>query len=74
MESGFAELVPQAPELAVAALAIHNSFNCGVLGYHTGRLAAAGPVGVGFTHAPASIAPTAGRYAVCFATACCCWR
>jgi len=31
-----------------------------VLGYHTDRLAAAGLVGLGFTHAPASIAPMGG--------------
>ncbi len=57
IEAGFAELVPLAFAQGIAALAIRNSYNCGVLGYHTERLAAAGLVGLGFTHAPASIAP-----------------
>jgi (2R)-3-sulfolactate dehydrogenase (NADP+) len=57
IDAGFAELVPLAFTQGIAALAIYNSYNCGVLGYHTERLAAAGLVGLGFTHAPASIAP-----------------
>ena len=61
IDAGFAELIPLARELGVAAMAIHNSYNCGVLGYHTARLAAAGLVGLGFTNAPASIAPAGGR-------------
>lgn len=61
IEAGFAELIPVARELGVAALAIRNSYNCGVLGYHTECLAAEGMVGLGFTNAPASIAPVGGR-------------
>lgn len=61
IEAGFAELMPRARELGVAALAIHDSYNCGVLGYHTERLAAEGLVGLGFTNAPASIAPVGGN-------------
>ena len=38
-----------------------NSYNCGVLGYHTERLAGAGLLGLGFTNAPASIAASGGR-------------
>ena len=57
---GFEQLVPLAREQGVAALAVRNSYNCGVLGYHTGRLARAGMVGIGFTNAPASIAPSGG--------------
>ncbi len=60
IEAGFAELVPAARELGVAALAIRNSYNCGVLGYHTEGLAKNGLVGLGFTNAPASIAPVGG--------------
>jgi len=60
IDAGFAELVPMARSQGIAALAIRNSYNCGVLGYHTDRLAAAGLVGLGFTHAPASIAPVGG--------------
>ncbi|MEM7320948.1 MAG: Ldh family oxidoreductase [Pseudomonadota bacterium] len=57
---GFDRLIPMAREQGVAVLAIRNSYNCGVLGYHTFRLAQAGLVGLGFTNAPASIAPSGG--------------
>ncbi len=60
IDIGFERLIPLAKEQGVAALAIHNSYNCGVLGYHTGRLARAGLLGIGFTNAPASIAPSGG--------------
>jgi len=61
IDLGFQKLIPLAREQGVAALAINNSYNCGVLGYHTYRLAKAGLVGIGFTNAPASIAPSGGR-------------
>ncbi len=54
---GLAALLPVARAQGVAALAVRNSYNCGVLGYHTEQIAAAGLVGIGFTNAPASIAP-----------------
>ncbi|HMB47891.1 MAG TPA: Ldh family oxidoreductase, partial [Afifellaceae bacterium] len=57
---GFEALIPAAREFDIAALAIRNSYNCGVLGYHTERLASKGIVGLGFTNAPASIAPAGG--------------
>ncbi len=60
IDLGFAALIPLAREQGIAALAIHNSYNCGVLGYHTERLARAGLLALGFTHAPASIAPIGG--------------
>ena len=60
IELGFQHLVPLAKEQGVAVLAISNSYNCGVLGYHTYRLAQAGLLGLGFTNAPASIAPSGG--------------
>lgn len=60
IDLGFESLVPLAQEQGIAALAIRNSYNCGVLGYHTTRLARAGLVGLGFTNAPASIAPSGG--------------
>ena len=58
--AGFDALIPMAKSQGIAALAIHNSYNCGVLGYHTHRLAKAGLLGLGFTNAPASIAPSGG--------------
>lgn len=60
IDKGFDALIPLAREQGVAALAIRNSYNCGVLGYHTYRLAQAGLMGIGFTNAPASIAPSGG--------------
>lgn len=60
IDLGFSSLMPLAREQGIAALAIRNSYNCGVLGYHTARLAREGLVGLGFTNAPASIAPSGG--------------
>ncbi|MEQ8365128.1 MAG: Ldh family oxidoreductase [Roseicyclus sp.] len=60
IDMGFARLIPLAREQGIAALLIRNSYNCGVLGIHTARLAEAGLVGLGFTNAPASIAPSGG--------------
>ena len=57
IDRGFEALIPAARIQGVAALGIYNSYNCGVLGYHTYRLAQEGLVALGFTNAPASIAP-----------------
>ncbi len=62
--AGFSNLVPIARKQGIAALAVRNSYNCGVLGYHTRQLALAGLLGLGFTNAPASIAPVGGQRAV----------
>lgn len=60
IDMGFDALIPLARSQGVAILAIKNSYNCGVLGYHTQQLAKAGLFGLGFTNAPASIAPSGG--------------
>ncbi|GAB5439166.1 Ldh family oxidoreductase [Falsiruegeria mediterranea] len=60
IDAGFDDLIPAARAQGIAVLAIRNSYNCGVLGYHTWRLAQEGLVGLGFTNAPASIAPSGG--------------
>lgn len=60
IDLGFETLVPATREQGLAVLVIRNSYNCGVLGYHTYRLALEGLVGLGFTNAPASIAPSGG--------------
>nr|WP_319949151.1 Ldh family oxidoreductase [uncultured Shimia sp.] len=60
IDLGFDSLIPLARKQGIAALAIDNSYNCGVLGCHTYRLAQAGLLGIGFTNAPASIAPSGG--------------
>lgn len=57
---GFDALIAAAQDQGIAALFIRGSYNCGVLGVHTGALARAGLVGLGFTNAPASIAPAGG--------------
>ena len=60
IDAGFAKLIPLAKSQGIATLTIRNSYNCGVLGYHTETLAQSGLVGLGFTNAPASIAPSGG--------------
>ena len=57
---GFKDLIPSARENGIASLGISNSYNCGVLGYHTKKLAEEKLIGIGFTNAPASIAPLGG--------------
>ncbi len=42
---------------AISCMSIYNSYNCGVLGFHTKRIAEKNLIGLGFTNAPASIAP-----------------
>lgn len=64
LDLGLAGLIPLARENGIAALAVVNSYNSGVMGYHVGRLARAGLVGLGFANAPASIAPWGGKRAV----------
>jgi (2R)-3-sulfolactate dehydrogenase (NADP+) len=61
IDMGFAALAPLARREGVALLAIHNSYNCGVLGHHTERLACEDLLALGFTNAPASIAASGGR-------------
>lgn len=60
IDLGFERLGPLAREQGLACLSVNNSYNCGVLGYHTARLARQGLVGLGFTNAPASIAASGG--------------
>ena len=48
----------------ISSMSIFNSYNCGVLGFHTKRIAEEGYLGLGFTNAPASIAPLGGVKAV----------
>ncbi len=41
----------------ISCMSVNNSYNCGVLGFHTKRIAEKNLIGIGFTNAPASIAP-----------------
>lgn len=61
IDAGFEALIPAARDQGIAACAVRESYNCGVLGHHTERLAVAGLLALGFTHAPASIAPVGGQ-------------
>ena len=60
IDAGFERLVPLAREQGIACLAIRNSYNCGVLGWHSFRLAQQGLLAIGFTNSPAAIAPAGG--------------
>lgn len=61
IEQGFEKLIPAAKKNAIAAMAVHNSYNAATLGFHTGFLARQGLVAFGFTNSPPSIAPPGGR-------------
>ena len=57
---GMEKLIPSAKENGISSLAITNSYNCGVLGYHTKNIAKKKLIAIGCTNAPASIAPLGG--------------
>ena len=61
---GFQSLFDMCSQMSIASMSIYNSYNCGVLGFHTNRIAEKGFIGLGFTNAPASIAPVGGTKAV----------
>lgn len=60
IDLGLPALFEAARSQGLAALAVANSYNCGVVGYHVERIAAAGLLALGFVNAPASIAPVGG--------------
>ena len=61
---GFNSLFDMCSEQGIACMSIYHSYNCGVLGFHTKRIAEKRFIGLGFTNAPASIAPLGGTKAV----------
>ncbi len=61
---GIATLVPQARAQGIAALAVTNSYNCGVVGHHVEDIAQAGLVALAFVNAPRSMAPWGGKVPV----------
>ena len=61
IDAGFCMLIPAARKLGIAALAVRNSYNCGVVGHHVERLAVEGLIGLAFVNAPAAIAAWGGR-------------
>ncbi|MEO1944143.1 MAG: Ldh family oxidoreductase [Candidatus Thioglobus sp.] len=60
IDAGFNLMIESAKKNGCAAMSIKNSYNCGVLGYHTERIARTGLTGLGYTNAPASIMPVGG--------------
>lgn len=64
IDAGWEAFTGAARESGIAALSVHNSYNCGVLGHHAERLAEAGLMALCMTHAPASIAPPGGAVPV----------
>ena len=60
IDFGLPALCEAARAQGIAALAITNSYNCGVVGYHVERIASEGFLTLGFVNAPASIAPMGG--------------
>ncbi|MSO93102.1 MAG: Ldh family oxidoreductase [Rhodospirillales bacterium] len=60
IDLGLPKLLDLAGKTGIAALAVTNSYNAGVVGYHVRRIAKAGLVGLGFVNSPASIAPWGG--------------
>lgn len=61
IDLGLPTLVVAARSYGIAAMTLHRSYNCGILGHHAERIAEAGLIGLCFTHAPASIAPVGGH-------------
>ena len=57
---GFPLFFEMCAKEAISCMSVYNSYNCGVLGFHTKRIAEKGFIGLGFTNAPASIAPLGG--------------
>ena len=57
---GQEKLISSAKKNGISSLAITNSYNCGVLGYHTKNIAKNKLIAIGCTNAPASIAPLGG--------------
>lgn len=61
IELGFGALVPTTKEHGVAALAVTNSYNCGVVGHHVEQLAQQGLIALAFVNTPAAIAAWGGK-------------
>lgn len=61
IDAGFDAMVDAARNQGVGVMTVHHSYNCGVLGHHADRIAEQGLLGLCFTNAPASIAPTGGK-------------
>ncbi len=56
----FPALIDAAKTTGMAALAIHNTFTCGVVGYFVERIAVQGMLGQAYANSPAMMAPWGG--------------
>jgi (2R)-3-sulfolactate dehydrogenase (NADP+) len=61
IEKGLAHLIPAAQDHGIAAMAVHNSYNAGTLGFHTAQIAEQGLVALGFANSVPAMAPVGGR-------------
>jgi (2R)-3-sulfolactate dehydrogenase (NADP+) len=61
IEAALDRLVPLAATQGIAAASLFRSYNSGVMGHHVERLARQRLVGLGFSNAPAVIAPWGGH-------------
>lgn len=61
IDAGLERLIPLAMENGIAALAVTNSYNCGVVGFHVERIADRGLVALGYVNSPAAIAAWGGK-------------
>jgi (2R)-3-sulfolactate dehydrogenase (NADP+) len=64
IELALEELVNLCHRQGVALACIRNSYNSGVMGHHVEHLASRGFIALGFSNAPATIAPWGGRQPV----------
>ena len=48
---GFKSIFEMSDQEGISCMSIYNSYNCGVLGFHTKRIAEKGFIGLGFTNA-----------------------
>ena len=61
IDRGLAELIPLARRTGIAAAAVTNSYNAGVVGHHVERLAEQGLIGLAFVNSPKVLAPWGGH-------------
>jgi len=59
-DAGLPDVLNAVAATGIASLSIHHSHTCTSLGFFTEQLARAGMIGIGFTNAPACVAPPGG--------------
>ena len=64
IQAGIQMMMPLARSQGIAALAVTNSYNCGVVGHHVEDIAGGGLIALAFVNAPRSMAPWGGKTSV----------